>query len=172
MPKPTDSAGGEPTGTAPVTPAVYNEFIAGLDLEGIRLVHAHIDATGLPERRSLRPQLRIDEASYANSEDQVKVLHHLDFSGFYEGSEGPAVNVHARFEVTYSAKERMSDEIFDEFKARNLPINTWPYFREFVHTALARVGWPVLVLPVYKKTNPFFSGAEPEAESSEQEKPV
>jgi hypothetical protein len=60
------------------------------------------------------------------------------------------VLIRAEFEVRYSTAQRMTDEIFNEFGRRNLPLNTWPYFREFVHAALARTGWPVFVLPVYK----------------------
>lgn len=151
-----------------VPAGVYNEFISGLDLRNIRLVRADIDAPGLPERRTLQPQLRIEEATYVNGDAEVRITHHLFFGGFYEDEKEEAVRIRAQFEVTYSAAERMSDEIFAEFKARNLPLNTWPYFREFVHTALARVGWPVLVLPVYKTTNPLFTSAPAESETSLQ----
>jgi len=33
---------------------------------------------------------------------------------------------------------------------RNLPLNTWPYLREFLQNALTRAGWPVYTLPAFK----------------------
>ncbi len=143
-----------------VTAEQYNQFVAGLDLEGIRLVHAEISAPRLPEAPTLQPHLAMEDASFENREGGVRVLQTLCFSGDYGNQADPVVRVKAQFEVTYSTETPMDADIFMEFGARNLPLNTWPYFRELVHTALARVGWPVLVLPVYKSTHPLFQSAQ------------
>jgi hypothetical protein len=46
----------------------------------------------------------------------------------------------------------MVDSLFEIFRSYNLPVNVWPFFREFVHTVLARTNWPVFVLPALKIT--------------------
>lgn len=135
-----------------ISPAEYNAFIDGLDLRSIRMVHARIEASRLPERSGLVPAVRAHEADYQNEEGGVRVTHSFVFTGTYPEENEPAVAVEVDFEVRYSAAGRMSDPIFAEFRRRNLPLNTWPYFREFLHAALARTGWPVYHLPVYKPT--------------------
>jgi len=135
-----------------VTAAVYNAFIAGVDLDSIRLAAADIRAHATPVRKKLLPAVH-ESSRYENQEDHVFVIHELTFSGTYQDEPEPAVSIQAAFEVRYSTSERMTEPIFAEFRHRNLPLNTWPYFREFVHAALARTGWPVFVLPVYKATS-------------------
>lgn len=114
----------------------------------------------MPERRHLVPGVPEHGARYENQDGHVLVFHDLEFMGTYEEDDRPAVSIRAEFEVKYSAAERMTDDVFTEFKQRNLPLNTWPYFREFVHAALARTGWPVFVLPVYRSTDAPLSPAE------------
>lgn len=145
----TKAAGNARSAPARVTAAVYNAFIAGVDLHSIRLAGAEIHAHAMPARKKLLPTIR-ETSRFENQEDHVFIIHELTFSGTYKDEPEPAVSIRAEFEVRYSSSERMTDEIFAEFRRRNLPLNTWPYFREFVHAALARTGWPVFVLPVYK----------------------
>jgi hypothetical protein len=154
MPKPSPSerarkAGGR-TKRKPVAVASYNQLIAGLELQQIRLVTAELHAPHPPERRATTPVLHLADASYRNGEGEFTAQQTLVFSGTYEGETDAAVRVRVTFEVRYASAERMSDEIFAEFRARNLPVNTWPYFREFVQSSLARMGWPVLTLPAFK----------------------
>jgi hypothetical protein len=143
-----------------VTAPVYNAFIDGVELVSIRLVRATIEASSTPERGHLLPRTLDHDARYENREGEVVVFHELGFTGTSQGQEDPGVTIRAEFEVRYSTAHRMTDEIFAEFRRRNLPLNTWPYFREFVHAALARTGWPVFVLPVYKSTTAPLSPAE------------
>jgi hypothetical protein len=137
-----------------VSVETYNSFISGLDIVSIRLIEASIKAESTPEHRRTLPKTHMVGARYRNADEQVVVIHELVFTGTYEGESDPAVSVRAEFEVRYSCAQRMTKEIFSEFRKRNLPYNTWPYFREFVHAALARVGWPMFVLPVYKGVGP------------------
>lgn len=153
--KPSRSESGTPGRPAPrkapqrVTPEVYNAFIAGLDLVSVRLAGAEIRAPSTPGRRRLLPTIE-QSARFTHEDEHVVIVHVLTFAGSYEDEDEPAVFIRAEFEVRYSTPERMTRQIFTEFGRRNLPLNTWPYFREFVHAVLARTGWPVFVLPVYK----------------------
>jgi hypothetical protein len=66
------------------------------------------------------------------------------------------VAVNVSFELTYRIPENMStsDEQLEEFARVNGVFNAWPYFREFVHASLARMGLPPLILPVYRLSKP------------------
>lgn len=65
-------------------------------------------------------------------------------------------SVFAEIRVAYSAGYRsdleMTDEIFEVFGDLNLPVNVYPYLREYVHTATSRMGLPGLVLPTLKRS--------------------
>ena len=141
--------GSAPRKSQRVAPEVYNAFIAGVDLVSVRLAGADIQAESTPERRQLLPTVQ-QTARFTHENEHVVIIHQLTFSGRYEDEDEPAVFIRADFEVRYSTSQRMTNQIFAEFRRRNLPLNTWPYFREFVHAVLARTGWPVFVLPVYK----------------------
>lgn len=141
-----------------MTPQVYNAFINGVDLVSVRLSGAEIRARSTPERKQLLPSVE-QTSRFVNEDGHVVLFHELTFSGKYEDEDESAVVIRAEFEVRYSTAERMTKEMFSEFRQRNLPLNTWPYFREFVHAALARAGWPVLVLPVYKAVGAPLSPA-------------
>jgi hypothetical protein len=160
----------EPTGTAGpaqrVAAAEYNAFIAGLGLEQIRLADAHVDAPHPPERRPVVPTLNLDDASYRNGDGHFVVRQALAFTGTYQGESEPALRARVTFEVRYTAAERMTDGLFAEFRTRNLMVNTWPYFREYLQSTLARSGWPVLTLPAYKSA-PGSPGAEPDDHADE-----
>lgn len=136
----------------PIRITDYNRFIAGLEMVQIRLTAAELHAPSAPEPRPLAPGLHLGEASYRNSEGQFSAQQPLFFTGTYHGEQEPAIRIHVTFEVLYTSAERMMDEIFAEFRVRNLPVNTWPYFREFVQSSLGRMGWPVLTLPTLKTT--------------------
>ena len=69
--------------------------------------------------------------------------------GRVEGGE-EAVRVSVSLEARYGSKTLMTDAIFAEFERVNLPLNTWPYFREFLQSTLTRAGWPPFVLPAFK----------------------
>lgn len=44
------------------------------------------------------------------------------------------------------------NEELEKFSERNVPINVWPYARELVSNLTTRMGFPPLVLPMYKNT--------------------
>jgi preprotein translocase subunit SecB len=44
----------------------------------------------------------------------------------------------------------MDEELFNQFKRRNVPVNIHPYTRELVQNAMVRVGLPPYTLPVLR----------------------
>jgi hypothetical protein len=68
--------------------------------------------------------------------------------------------VNVSFELTYSIPESMhvTDEELSAFARVNGVFNAWPYFREFVHASVARMGLPSVIVPIYR-----LSGQRPAA---------
>jgi preprotein translocase subunit SecB len=46
--------------------------------------------------------------------------------------------------------EEELSELLGAFESRNVPLNVWPYAREFVSSMTVRMGFPALVLSSYK----------------------
>jgi hypothetical protein len=132
--------------------ARYDAFIGSLDLQDVRISHAEIDA---PDAFSGAAhgglQAHVSTASgYREEESTFVVWSTLVFEGRRVDEEQPKVRVSATVEVSYAVGQSVTDDLFAVFSERNLPLNTWPYLREFVQNALARAGWPVYTLPVFK----------------------
>lgn len=66
------------------------------------------------------------------------------------------VAVHVSFELTYRIPAEMTadEDQLAAFARLNGVFNAWPYFREFVHASLARMGLPPFLLPVYRLSSP------------------
>lgn len=58
----------------------------------------------------------------------------------------------------YTSDEPMTNEIFDVFGELNLPLNVYPYVREFVHSATTRMGFPGSGGPRLLDTSSWFLG--------------
>jgi hypothetical protein len=87
-------------------------------------------------------------------------------------SDGATIAVAVSFEVNYRipSNASASEETLNEFAEINGIFNAWPYFREFVHAALARMGLPPFILPVYRLGSPKKSEARGKRETKERTK--
>ena len=61
------------------------------------------------------------------------------------------LEVECTFELGLRVATPMTKDYFAIFARVNLPVNTWPYFREFVHSMISRMGLPPVVLPLVKR---------------------
>ncbi|MFC1937584.1 hypothetical protein ACFLWY_03385 [Chloroflexota bacterium] len=88
-------------------------------------------------------------ASYEQEKEQFNVSHRYNVTILERETKEVKANISVTFRVVYSSKIPINDDLFQVFKVRNLPLNTWPYFREFVHNAIMRMGWPSFIAPTY-----------------------
>jgi len=129
-----------------LTHQAYNNFIKELDIEDIRLTSAtikNLDCYYSPSSAEVRWTMA---ANYENRDGKIEVFNRYNVRILEKGEELKA-KISVIFCVTYSSKAPMTDELFKEFKDRNLPLNTWPYFREFLHNAVLRMGWAPFIAP-------------------------
>ena len=64
----------------------------------------------------------------------------------------PYLSIEATFVLTYSAEsfEDLSDENLQAFATTNGVYNAWPYWREYVQSTVTRMGFPPIVVPVFR----------------------
>lgn len=59
------------------------------------------------------------------------------------------ISIRMVFEMRYDAPD-FNDSVWDVFSALNIPLNAWPYLREYVQNVTQRLGIPPLTLPLYQ----------------------
>lgn len=127
----------------------YNTFVTQIKITNIRLVSAQVkvlDYSYFPSSVEVKWRMR---ASYEKAEEQFNVCHRYNVTIADKETNEAKAKISVVFQVVYSSKIPISDEIFEIFKARNLPLNTWPYFREFIHNTTMRMGWSPLIAPIH-----------------------
>jgi len=126
----------------------YNSFIEALDIVDIRLVSAkveNIDCNYVPENAEVKWS---ESARYENAQNKIMIFHKFNVR-ILEGGKDIKAKIGVTFCVSYDSKKPMTDALFEIFRDRNLPVNSWPYFREFLHSVVLRMGWPPFIAPTF-----------------------
>ena len=127
----------------------YNDFVKQIEVDDLRIVSAQVnllDYSYFPSSAEVKWRMR---ASYEKAEEQFSVSHRYNVTILDKETNEDKAKISVTFLVAYSSKTPINDDFFRIFKARNLPLNTWPYLREFVHNVTMRMGWPPFIAPTY-----------------------
>ena len=136
-----------------VSPKEYREFIKGVQLLGI-IVKAS-------QARRIADTIDLSRSADLNTTERAEfkmtdgntcvVQHHYDLSMAYTGEKDRLLEIECTFELGLRVASPMTKDYFDVFAKVNLPLNTWPYLREFVHSSISRMGLPPVVLQLVKR---------------------
>jgi preprotein translocase subunit SecB len=130
-------------------PTEYKKFIQGLHLESIKVISANFKVT-----ESFGPPAEIkikDDSSYKNQpRDKMIVSIKYTLLGVQKNKAKQGLSIDVNYNLTYSSKRLMDDKIFNIFSESSLRIQTWPYFRQFVHQMSFYMNIPPLVLDTIK----------------------
>lgn len=134
------------------TPEAYNKFIAGLDLLNIRILRSDVDLRNVPHRTQASEISFNTQATTSYMATQAGFVAQLDCSlVLFQAMSGQRYgHINCLAVAEYSASIPMNDQLFSVFKSRNLPLNVWPFVREFVFSTVSRAGLPPLILPVLR----------------------
>jgi len=133
-----------------IKPSKYRDFVNQIEIVDLRLVSARIENTGYTECPP-KPEVGVKaKARYENGEEKFTVFHRYHVRVEDIETQREAAKLSVEFAVTYSSRVPLTDEIFGIFQELNVPVNTWPYFREFVHDNFGRMNWPPLIAPTFK----------------------
>jgi hypothetical protein len=134
-----------------ISPAAYNAFIQQIELRAIWLRSADVKnayGPGAPKEAAIAIG---KDASYEQIAAGFRTIQQYTLR--IEGADTLAAEIKVEFAADFASHEPMTDGIFTLFKEVNLPVNTWPYLREFVANTLGRWGWEPFTLPAFK-SNP------------------
>ncbi|OPL16345.1 MAG: hypothetical protein AVO38_08325 [delta proteobacterium ML8_D] len=133
-----------------IDPKEYKKILKTVDLQSIAIEACSVKFN----KKTYDTRLVINinsETSYENLENGsaiVKERYKLIARVHKERKQ--ALNISCTFRLDFSCDKPLSDDFFEIFKTYNLPLNTWPYFREFVQNMTQRMNIPPLTLPFMK----------------------
>lgn len=136
------------TGRA-VSPAAYSDFIAQIRLERIWLLSAKVEnraGPDTPEHASLQIQ---DSTRWEPRERGFRAV--TAYRVRITADRRVLASIEVTYAVDFASQEPMTDPVFATFGEVNLPVNTWPYLREFLATTFGRMNWMPVTLPALKR---------------------
>ncbi len=132
-----------------ISPKKYRSILDGLELKNILI--SELKASVKHELLSEGLTISIkDFAEYENRDGEVLVKTTYRLMA-RNAEKKIALKMEATFIVIFSSKNEISDEFFDVYKNISLPLNIWPFFREFVNATTARMNIPPITLPLLKR---------------------
>lgn len=138
-------------GKKAIAPELYRKILKGLDLKNLYLT----SCTCSIDRKNIGNDIRIkinDEASFFKSEkNEIEITQKYFLSARDRSAKKKYLNIKCEYCFIYSSNEDFTEDFFEIFKKVNLPINSWPFFRELVYNITSRMYIPPLTLPLIKR---------------------
>lgn len=138
---------------SPAEVAAYNRFIGSLELNEIVLARAEVEARTpsiLPGEAAVQAVFDVTDDECESEPNVCQVLAQLKVNIVHVHSKERLGLVDVTFRLIYTSQEPITPAIRQRFKAVNVPMNAWPYLREYVQQTMTRFGWPPFILPPYR----------------------
>lgn len=144
-----------------VSAEVYNDFIQGVNLETIYLAGAVVRLNRFPEGINLGFGVESEAkgpvelpAEAGTSGFQGSIRYKLSLYDQPRSDDAPPAESFAEIEAiwvaVYASQRIPTESEFAVFSAQSLPLNLWPYFRQFAQQTISQMGLPPLTLPTFK----------------------
>lgn len=134
---------------ARISPKAYAAFVGEIELEAIWLNDARVrnhQGPDAPERSNIRVDM---DARWEDHQGGFRT--YCQYKVRVKAGNTPSLDVDVTFGLDFSSGQPMTEEIFAIFSDVNLPVNTWPYLREYVATTMGRMNWTAFTLPTFKR---------------------
>lgn len=133
-----------------LTPQEYRAVLKEVQLNEIMLE----ECTAKLRRERLHKSLEItidQKTTHEIQEDNSVSVHRAYILTASSGAKKDfALRLTCTFRLKYSSKTTLTEDFMQIFEDQNIPMNTWPYFREFVQGMTQRMNIPPLTLPLLK----------------------
>ncbi len=140
-----------------VCPETYRSFVMGIDIEDISFKRGSFELLAPLPRPSKNVAIEVGVKDIAKltsrSQESFSIEHNYQLTCVNENNRKEKYfKIVAKLVVQYSSEKEIGDEVFEIFKEVNLPLNTWPYFREYVQNCMGRMNVPPVTLPAVKRS--------------------
>jgi hypothetical protein len=132
-----------------ISPEEYRDIINSIELLNIRLTSADV------KFKVYEPPMGYNISSKETYEQEadsnvVTINQIYTLAAKPPKSRKNGITIKCCYEVTFKSDRQLTGDFFEIYSHRSLPLNTWPYFREFVNSMTARMDLPPLTLPLFK----------------------
>jgi len=135
-------------------PKKYINILKKIELDEIYLEACSSELTRehIKLQESLEVNIR-DKASYEQLKNKLRIKHKYFLTAKTpKTGKDFAIKASVTFCLIFATQEPIEKEFFDIFREINLPLNSWPYFREFIQSMTQRMNVPPLTLPLIKSS--------------------
>ncbi|GBF34626.1 phage protein [Desulfocucumis palustris] len=132
----------------------YNQFIKNVELDEVVLSELEAKRFSPPEDGKwsvdLTPNFFLIEKNINKLE--AAAAFDLVAKDLKDNNENEMFTLRAKFILNYNVANmvEISDEVIDRFIKTNVPINSWPYARELISSVSIRLGYPALIIGMFK----------------------
>lgn len=140
-----------PKSASRVSPETYANFIKQMDLRTIWLKSAKVTNNVGPRQPAQARVIVDDRAEWEPTQAGFVVTHHFNVRILEEVSDAVAAEIEVGYGLQFDSAAPLTDEIFEIFARVNLPVNTWPYVREFLSAMTGRMNWVPFTAPALKR---------------------
>ncbi|MHB1414451.1 MAG: hypothetical protein ACYC1C_04295 [Chloroflexota bacterium] len=130
-------------------PAEYAAFIRQIELTRVWLQDARVTNHHGPSTPKEADIHIHGDARWEPRTDGFRVFQ--TYSVDFNHEEQSLARVEVTFGLQFGSEMPMTEPVFVVFRRANLPVNTWPYLREFLDTMTSRMNWAVFTLPTLKR---------------------
>lgn len=133
-----------------VAPEAYAAFVGQIELRAIWLEASRVANHRGPKTPEAGATINISSNEQWEAVTAGFRVHHRTTVEL-EAPGALLAEVEVTFGLDFESKEPMNDALFEVFKAVNLPLNTWPFVREYLSTTMGRMNWMPFTLPALKR---------------------
>lgn len=146
-------------------------LMAGAQIRAIRLVRGFASHT--PQGRqnqgaSLQVQMKATPRGMLEGRKEMRVLVDYQAEARRSPKMKPEIGIGATFELVYQLPEDVTPKKLEirGFAHTNAMLNSFPYWREYVQSNVARMNLPPLTLPLFRITPPPQAGTTKQARNA------
>jgi hypothetical protein len=130
--------------------ANYAKFLEHVELEDISLGGISAEIKAVPKEGTILRSDLDTESRYETKEGGFTAFVTYRLKLLDPETKKQVAKTFETFVLQYRSEVPMTDEFFEIFDDLNLPLHTWPYFRELTHNVMARMNLPRMVVPTLK----------------------
>ena len=134
-----------------MAPEEYRKILDGITLKNLSLLE-----TNAKIKSNLKSfdKMNIDieeEAKFEVNDDEIIITQRYNLTGRPIGKKNAILTISAVFALHLESEKEFTEDFFEIYKGLSLPLNTWPFLREFANSMTARMNIPPLTLPLLKR---------------------
>ena len=135
-----------------IKPELYRKILEGIELQNIYLksFDGEINLDIFPKSPIVNISSKADFTT--KNENHVQICQKWNIVAKDKSSESKFLSMSVTYCLVLYSRNEFTKDFFDIYEKTSLPINVWPFVREFVNSMTARMNIPPLTLPLLKFT--------------------